>query len=110
MDSKQKFCAVFELMKQECRLSDIHGRLQNVYGDDTIDCSNVQRWMKTFKEGESRIGEKPCSGRPSAVTTNTNLQRVELNDGTFFLLGIHYAMKKNKSYYDGKVTLPTCEI
>jgi hypothetical protein len=56
MDSKQKQRAVIEFLTNEvCRLSDIHRRLLNVYGDDTIDRSNVHRWMKKFKEGETSI-------------------------------------------------------
>jgi transposase len=78
MDSKQKQRAVIEfLMKEGCRLSDIHRRLQNVYRDDTIDRSNVHRWMKKFKEGETSIDEKPRSGRPSTTTTDANRQRVD---------------------------------
>jgi transposase len=64
-------------MKEGCRLSDIQRRLQNVYGVDTIDRSNVHRWMKKFKEGETSTENKPCSGRPSTATTNTNRQQVD---------------------------------
>ena len=78
MGSKQKQRAVIEfLTKEGCRLSDIHRRLQVVYGDDTIDKSNVHRWMKKFKEGETSIEDKPRSGRPSTATTDTNRQRVD---------------------------------
>lgn len=78
MNSKQKQRAVIEfLTKEGCRPSDIHRRLQNVYGDDTIDKSNVHRWMKKFKEGETSIEDKPRSGRPSTATTDTNRQRVD---------------------------------
>jgi transposase len=78
MDSKQKQRAIIEfLTKEGCRLSDIQRRLQNVYGDDTIDRSNVHRWMKKFKEGETSNEDKPHSGRPSTTTTDTNRQRVD---------------------------------
>jgi transposase len=77
MDSKQKQRAVIEfLMKEGCRLSNIHRRLQNVYRDDTTDRSNVHRWMK-FKERETGIEDKPRSGRPSTATTDTNCQRTD---------------------------------
>jgi transposase len=76
MDSKQKQRAVTEfLTKEGCRLSDIHRRLQIVYGDDTIDRSNVHRWMQKFKDGETSSEDKPRSGRPSTATTDTNRQR-----------------------------------
>src|ERR1700761_8057826 len=61
---------------QTCSPCDIH-RLQNVYGDDTIDKSSVLRWMKKFKEGETNIEDKPRSGRPSTATTDNNRQRVD---------------------------------
>ncbi|XP_053353685.1 protein GVQW3-like [Clarias gariepinus] len=78
MDSKQKQRAVIEILTKEgCRLSDIHRRLQNVYGDGTIDKSNVHRWMKKFKEGENSIEDKPRSGRPTTATTDKNRQQVD---------------------------------
>jgi transposase-like protein len=58
-------------------LSDIHRRLQNIYGDNIIDTSNVHRWMKKFKERETSIEDKSRSGRPSTATTDTNRQRVD---------------------------------
>jgi hypothetical protein len=65
MDSKQKQRAVIEFsMKEGRRLSDIHRRLHNVYRDDTIERSNVHRWMK-FKEGETTTEDKLRSGRTS---------------------------------------------
>ncbi len=77
MNSKQKQRVVIEfLTKEECT-SDIHRRLLNVYGDDIIDKSNVHRWMKKFKEGETSVEDKPRSGRPSTATTDTNRQRVD---------------------------------
>jgi histone-lysine N-methyltransferase SETMAR len=78
MDPNQKQRAVIEFLKKEgCRMSDIHRRLQDVYGDDTIDRSNVYRWMKKFKEGETSIADKPRSGRPSTATTDMDRQRVD---------------------------------
>jgi hypothetical protein len=60
MDSKQEQHAVIEILTKEgCGLSDIHRRLQNVYGDDTIDKSNVHRWMKKFRDGETSTEDKP---------------------------------------------------
>jgi hypothetical protein len=53
-------------------MSDMHMRLQNVYGDDTIDGNNEHRWVKKFKDGETSIEGKPSSGRPSTATTDMN--------------------------------------
>jgi hypothetical protein len=63
-------------MKEGCRLSDIHRRLQNIYGDDTFDRSNVHRWMN-FKEEKTSIEDKPRSGKPSTTITGMNRQRVD---------------------------------
>jgi transposase len=77
MDSKQKQHAVIVfLTKEGCRLSNIHRRLPNVYGHDTIDRSNLHRWIKKFKEREISIEDKPRRGRPSTATTDTSRQRV----------------------------------
>lgn len=77
MDSKQKKTAVIQLLTKEgCRLSDIHRRLLNVYRDDTIDMSNLQRGMKKFK-GEMSMKDKRNCGRPSTVTNDLNHQRVD---------------------------------
>ena len=49
----------------------IHNRLKNVYKDNTIDYSNVKRWVQQFKKstedheevGKVSIADKLCSGR-----------------------------------------------
>lgn len=87
MDSKQKKYAFIEfLMKEGCRLSNIHRRLQNVYRDDTTDKINVHRWLKMFKETGTSLKDKLGCGRPSTATTDTNRQRVELNNSMLLLL------------------------
>ena len=78
MDSKHKQRSIIEfLTKEGCSPCDIHRRLQNVYGDDTIDKSNVLRWMKKFEVEKTSIEDKPRSGRPSTATTDNNRQRVD---------------------------------
>lgn len=81
-------------MKEGRGLSDIHKRLQNVYGDDTIDRSNVYWWMKKFKEGETRIQEKAHRGRSSPATRDDFEEdsTVGLNDGAHASLSMMETM------------------
>jgi len=61
-------------MKQRCVIeflhagknapNDIHRRLLNVYGDQTVDVSTVRRWVARFSSGDSDVQDKPCSGWP----------------------------------------------
>jgi len=44
--------------------NDIHRRLLNVYGDQTVDVSTVRRWVARFSRGDSDVQDKPRSGRP----------------------------------------------
>jgi transposase len=49
--------------------NDIHRRLLNVYGDQTVDVSTVRRWVARFSSGDSDVKDKPRSGRPSTAVT-----------------------------------------
>lgn len=78
MDGKLKQRVVIEfLTKEGCSAAEIHMRLKNVYGDSVIDVSNVRRWVKKFREGETEIEDKPRCGRPS---TSVNVENEELVD------------------------------
>ena len=77
MDVKQKQRAVIKfLTKEGYTAADVHKRLLNVYGEATIDVSNVRRWVKKFKEGITSVNDKPRSGRPSTAVTDENQNRV----------------------------------
>jgi transposase len=52
---------------------EIYRRLKDVYGDTVIDVSNVRRWVKKFRDGESETADKP-----TAVTDNRHHQIDEL--------------------------------
>lgn len=51
--------------------------VKNIYGDRTTAKSNVQRWMKMFKERETSTEDKSCSRWPVTATTNVNDQRLD---------------------------------
>ena len=50
-EARQKQRAVIEFLVAEGETSlKIHNRLKNVYKDNTIDYSNVKRWVQRFKK------------------------------------------------------------
>lgn len=77
MDIKEKQRAVIEfLAKEGCAPIDIHRRLKNVYGDVTIDRSNVRRWTKRFNEGETSTKDKERSGRRRTSDSDENRRKI----------------------------------
>ena len=66
-------------MKQRCVIeflhvakiapNDIHQRLLNVYGDQTVDVSTVRRRVARFSSGDGEVKDKPRSGRPCTAVT-----------------------------------------
>jgi len=58
-------------MKQAEKMapSDIHRRLLNVYGDQTVDVSTVRQWVALFSSGNSDVKDKPRSRRPCTAVT-----------------------------------------
>ena len=49
--------------------NDIHRRLLNIYGDQTVDAGTVRRWVARFSSGDSDTKDKPCSGQPCTAVT-----------------------------------------
>ena len=78
------------LMKQRCVIEflhaekiapkDIHRRLLNVYGDQTVDVSTVRRWVARFSSGDSDVKDKPRSGRLCTAVTPRNEERLDLDE------------------------------
>ena len=72
--------AVIEFLVAEgCTQKQIHSRLQIVYGNETIDVSNVCRWVasaKNVNRGLLPILDKSRSGCPKTAVTDANIQRV----------------------------------
>ena len=50
-------------MKDVRATTDIQRRLRNVYDEVRIDESRVRRWMKKFKESETRVEDKARCGK-----------------------------------------------
>ena len=73
LETRQKQRAVIKFLVAEVETSQkIHNRLKNVYKDNTIDYSNVKRWVQRFKKStkdhkevcKASISDKSRSGRP----------------------------------------------
>ncbi len=53
LSTRCKQCAVIEFLTAEnCVPKEIHSRLKKVYGDETIDISNVRCWVRSAKVAE----------------------------------------------------------
>ena len=74
--TKQR-CVIEFLHAEKIAPIDIHRRLLNVYGDQTVDVSTVRRWVGRFSSGDSDVKDKPRSGRPCTAVTPRNERRLE---------------------------------
>ena len=81
LEARQKQRAVIEFLVAEGETSlKIHNRLKNVYKDNTIDSSNVKRWVQRFEKstedheevGKASVADKPRSGRPLSSVNSDN--------------------------------------
>ena len=66
-------CVIEFLHAEKIAPNDIHRRLLNVYGDQTVDVSTVRRWVARFSD----VKDKPCSGRPCTAVTPRNEERLD---------------------------------
>ena len=73
--------AVIEFLTAEnVSPTDIHRRLQVVYGQETIDRSTVNRWVLKFRKsvpGCAKIEDQPRSGRPLTATDEAHKFQVD---------------------------------
>jgi len=81
LSSRYKQRIVIEFLTAEnCAPKVIHSRLKNVYGDETIDISNVRRWVRSAKvveKGQLVVTDKKRPGRPKTAVTEVNTEKVE---------------------------------
>ena len=73
---KQRYVIEF-LLAEKIAPNDIHRRLLNVYGDQTVDVITVRRWMARFSSGDSDVKDKPRSGWPCTAVTPRNEERLD---------------------------------
>jgi len=57
-------CVIEFLHGEKITPNDIHRRLLNVCGNQTVDVSTVKRWMTRCISGDSDVKDKPRSVRP----------------------------------------------
>ena len=55
----------------------IYAELTQVYGDDFISHSTVQKWSKSIHEGKMEIEDAPRYGRPKTEMTPENIEQVQ---------------------------------
>lgn len=55
----------------------IYAELTQVYGDDFISYSTVQKWSKSIHEGKMEIEDAPRYGRPKTEMTPENIEQVQ---------------------------------
>jgi transposase len=52
-DVRFKQCALIEFLTAEkVPPTEIHRRMQAIYGDQCVDVSTIRRWVRRFKDGE----------------------------------------------------------
>jgi hypothetical protein len=80
MSMRLKQRAVIEFLSAEnVTPTEIHRRLQAVYGENTVNRTTVNRWAITFCEcepGRANIVDQPRSGRPVSVTDDKHQKRL----------------------------------
>ena len=70
-------CIIEFLHAEKIAPNDIHRRLLNVYGDQTVDVSTVRRWVVRFSSGDSDVKDKPCSGGSCTAVKPRNEERLD---------------------------------
>ena len=62
-------CVIEFLHVEKIAPNDIHRRLLNVFGDQTVDVNTVRGWVARFSSGDSDVKDKPRSGWPGTAVT-----------------------------------------
>ena len=73
----KKRCVNEFLYAEKVSPNDIHQRLLNVYGDQTVDVITVGRWVTRCSSGDMDVKDKPRSGRPRTAVTPRNEERLD---------------------------------
>ena len=81
MSTRLKQRAVTEFLSAEnVTPAEIHRRLQDVYGENTVNRTTVTRWAIKFREcepGHANIVDQPSSGRPVSLTDDKHQKQVD---------------------------------
>jgi len=70
-------CVIEFLHAEKIAPNDIHRRLLNIYGDQTVHVSTVRWWVARFSSGDSDVKDKPRSGWPCTAVTPRNEERLD---------------------------------
>ena len=78
MEVRMKQRCVTEILHVErIAPNDIHRRLLNIYGDQTVEVSTVSRGVAHFNSADSDEKDKARSGRPCTAVTPRNEERLD---------------------------------
>ena len=58
------------LVAKNCKASEIHRQLCEVYGPDVMSEGGVRQWCRMFKNGRTNVHDEERSGRPSIVNAD----------------------------------------
>jgi len=70
-------CVIEFLHVEKIASNDIHRRLLNIYGDQTVDVSTVRWWVARFSSGDSDVKGQPLSGQPCTAVTPRNEEHLD---------------------------------
>jgi hypothetical protein len=70
--SMKQRCVIEFSMRKKFALNDVHRRLLDVYGDQTVEVSTVRWCLARFSSRDSDMKDKPRSGRPGTAVTPRN--------------------------------------
>ena len=57
-------------------------KIREVEGDDVVSDRTARIWFKKFNDGDTDLGDKPRSGRPTAVDSEAIREAIEANPST----------------------------
>ena len=83
-EHRRKQRAVIEFLFLEGEsAANIHRRLRNVYGNESLDVSTVRRWIGRIKgdserKGHCDLNDKPRSGRPASAVNDESMNTADL--------------------------------
>ena len=77
MCSEQQRYYVFVSWKSGREPTQIHNELVNAEGEQALSPRTVRRRIRTFKDGDETISDKPRSGRSREAVTPKNVAKVE---------------------------------
>ena len=77
MSYEQQRYYIYVSWKNGREPTQIHDELVNAEGEDALSLRTIQRWIRTFKDGDESVSDKARSGRPREVVTSEKIAKVD---------------------------------